>query len=91
MCCMALTTRQGKDGLDTDTAKHSKEKRESKEPKDEGKKGVTCLIPQLTRQRGYLTQTRGRGKQGWTRAHSVMWFGTLNEVRWRREIPRSQS
>lgn len=33
---------------------------------------------------------QGQGKPGWARPHSVMWYGTLNTVRWRREIPRSQ-
>jgi len=86
---MALTAGQGKEDLDTHIPKHSKKKWESKEPKDEGKNGITRLVPQLTRERGYLTQARGRGSRD-GRDPSVMWYGTLNEVRWRREIPRSQ-
>lgn len=70
-----------KEGLDTHIPKCSKKDWESKEPKDEGNNGITCLVPQLTRERRYLIEARGREKQGQTRSHSVMWYGALNEVR----------
>lgn len=59
----------------------------SKKLENEDKNGIICLVPQLISERWYLTQARGREKQGWMRSHSVMRYGTLNEVVWRRETP----
>lgn len=62
MRCTALTTGQGKEGLDTHVPKHSKKKWGSKEPKDD-KNGITCFVPQLTRERIPDT-VQGHGETG---------------------------
>lgn len=84
MRCTALTTSlqatKERKGLSTHIPKHSKKTWESKEPENEGKNGITCLVPRLTRERWYLTQARGRERQGWMRSHTVMRYGTLNGV-----------